>query len=96
MGVRATITSKGQVTIPKEVRDRHNLQPGDTIEFVEENGRTWLRPRNVRAVDLFGILGTPPIKLSDEELEQAIEEAAEGAAAEVDARIMREWRRGTK
>jgi antitoxin PrlF len=29
------LTSKGQVTIPKSVRDRLGLQPGDEIEFVE-------------------------------------------------------------
>jgi antitoxin PrlF len=29
------LTSKGQVTIPKAVRDRLRLQPGDEIEFVE-------------------------------------------------------------
>jgi AbrB family looped-hinge helix DNA binding protein len=33
----AKITSKGQVTIPKSVRDRFNLRPGDEIEFVEED-----------------------------------------------------------
>jgi AbrB family looped-hinge helix DNA binding protein len=32
MGVR--ITSKGQVTIPKEVRDEMNLRPGDEVDFV--------------------------------------------------------------
>ncbi|MSQ15442.1 MAG: AbrB/MazE/SpoVT family DNA-binding domain-containing protein [Dehalococcoidia bacterium] len=30
------ITSKGQVTIPKMVRDRLGLKPGDEIEFVED------------------------------------------------------------
>ncbi len=29
----ATITSKGQVTIPKKIRDQLQLKPGDTINF---------------------------------------------------------------
>lgn len=35
---RAKLTSKGQVTIPKQVRVRLGLDPGDEIEFVEEGG----------------------------------------------------------
>ena len=46
MGIRATITSEGQVTILKEVRDRYN--PGDRIEFVKEIGRPWARRRRPR------------------------------------------------
>lgn len=33
---KAKITSKGQVTIPKDVRERLGLRPGDAIEFVED------------------------------------------------------------
>jgi AbrB family looped-hinge helix DNA binding protein len=44
MRVRATITSKGQVTIPQEVRRRLGLRKGDRIEFVVEDGVTILRP----------------------------------------------------
>ncbi len=33
--VVATVTSKGQVTIPKDIRDRLGIRPGDHIEFVE-------------------------------------------------------------
>lgn len=32
----ATVTSKGQVTIPKDVRERLGLKPGDQIRFVED------------------------------------------------------------
>lgn len=32
----ATVTSKGQVTIPKHVRERLGVHAGDEIEFVEE------------------------------------------------------------
>lgn len=31
----ATVTSKGQVTIPKDVRDRLGIGPGDQLEFFE-------------------------------------------------------------
>jgi antitoxin PrlF len=44
MRIAATMTSKGQVTIPQEVRQRLGLRQGDRIEFVIEGGRTILRP----------------------------------------------------
>jgi antitoxin PrlF len=39
------LTSKGQVTIPKAVRDRLGLGPGDEIEFVETSGGFHIRKR---------------------------------------------------
>ncbi|MGH9196270.1 MAG: AbrB/MazE/SpoVT family DNA-binding domain-containing protein [Acidimicrobiia bacterium] len=38
MTVKAKMTSKGQITVPKGVRDQLGLRPGDEIEFVIENG----------------------------------------------------------
>ena len=37
------VTSKGQVTVPKPIRERLGLKQGDRIEFVEENRRTVVR-----------------------------------------------------
>ncbi len=45
---KTKVTSKGQVTIPKDVRERLGLRPGDEIEFVEENGDFRLRKRAVK------------------------------------------------
>ncbi len=33
---RAKVTSKGQITIPKDVRERLGLRPGDEVAFVED------------------------------------------------------------
>lgn len=37
------ITSKGQVTIPKEIRDQFGLLPGTEVEFVPEGGEVKVR-----------------------------------------------------
>jgi AbrB family looped-hinge helix DNA binding protein len=39
------LTSKGQITIPKEVRDQLGLRPGDEVEFVPEDGSYRVRKR---------------------------------------------------
>jgi antitoxin PrlF len=39
------LTSKGQVTIPKPVRERLGLQPGDEVEFIESPEGVRLRRR---------------------------------------------------
>ncbi len=77
MGARATLTSKGQITLPKEVRNRHGLRPGDTVEFIEEDSRTYVKAQKVRAVDLAGILGPPPSGggLAVEDFDEAIMDA---------------------
>ena len=55
--VMATITSKGQVTIPKEVRDSLKLYPGDKIEItLTGNTEALIRPISKKVDDLFGIL----------------------------------------
>ena len=41
----ATLTSKGQITIPKDVRERLGLRPGDEIDFVEDKAGFRVRKR---------------------------------------------------
>ena len=46
-----TVTRKGQVTIPKPVRDRLGISPGSKVDFeVEEDGRAFLRRAGNTAV----------------------------------------------
>ncbi len=35
----ARVTTKGQITIPKDIREKLNLRPGDKVIFLEEDGR---------------------------------------------------------
>ncbi|WP_247729851.1 AbrB/MazE/SpoVT family DNA-binding domain-containing protein [Halovivax limisalsi] len=42
----ATVTSKGQVTIPKEIREKLELDPGSEVEFVlDDTGAITVRPK---------------------------------------------------
>lgn len=39
----ATLTSKGQITIPKEIREKLGLKKGDKLVLVEKDGNVILR-----------------------------------------------------
>lgn len=91
MGMIGSMTSKGQTTVPKEVRDVLGLEAGTRIEWIVQGDHAIVKPRKLRAVDLAGILHRPGMKpLSIEEMNKAILKAA----AEDDARIQREWDAG--
>jgi antitoxin PrlF len=70
----ATVTSKGQVTIPKSIRDTLHLQTGDKLEFiVTQEGDTLLRPVTKKVDDIFGRLHKPERSpVSVEEMDSAI------------------------
>jgi AbrB family looped-hinge helix DNA binding protein len=55
-----TLTSKCQVTVPKEVRERVGLKPGDKVVFtVLSNGTIIMRPKRGSILDLVGLLNRP-------------------------------------
>jgi antitoxin PrlF len=74
----ATLTSKGQTTIPKEIRDLLGLAPGDKLDFVvEADGRVVLRPATRDVRELKGMLRKKSRKpVSLEEMDRAIAEGA--------------------
>ena len=37
--MKAVVSEKGQVTIPKQLRDRLGIEPGQELEFTDEDGR---------------------------------------------------------
>jgi AbrB family looped-hinge helix DNA binding protein len=64
----STISSKGQITVPIEVRHRLGLKQGDRVEFVFEEGRTVLRPSRPATNPFTAYLGAFPAFSSIEEI----------------------------
>jgi len=76
----ATITSKGQITIPAEVRQALQVDAGDRVEFVEiEPGRYEFFAATRSVTALKGMFGKAVKTVSIEDMNHAI--AARGAAA---------------
>ncbi len=70
----ATLTTKGQMTIPKEIRESLQLHTGDKIEIIVTGNReAVIRPISKKVDDLFGKLHTPGRKaVSLEAMDEAI------------------------
>jgi antitoxin PrlF len=76
----ATLTSKGQITIPAEVREALGVDSGDRVEFIEiAPGRYEFIAATKSVTALKGMFGKPRKSVSIEEMNAAI--AQRGAAA---------------
>lgn len=69
---KAKVTSKGQITIPAEVRQALGIGPGEKIAFVPA-GDGEFRVRRVRSIlDLAGCIPYSGLPISPEEMDRAI------------------------
>jgi AbrB family looped-hinge helix DNA binding protein len=57
MQVRSKITSKGQVTVPKKIRDELKVKPRDSILFIKQGNNIVIKPAKT-LLDLKGSIKT--------------------------------------
>jgi antitoxin PrlF len=73
----SVITSKGQVTIPKKVRDALRLKRGVRVRFeIEEDGTAHLIPEAESVLTLFGVFRPTVRGVTVEEMNETIAQAA--------------------
>jgi len=69
MTTAATLTSKGQTTIPKEIRDGLGMKPGDRISFtLIPDGTVIMRVKRKSVMELAGVLhkkGRKPVPIDE-------------------------------
>jgi len=75
----ATLTSKGQLTLPKDVRTALGVGPGDRVDFVRmEDGNFAVLPATHSVKSLKGLLKKPSKAVSLEDMDKAIARGAKG------------------
>ena len=73
----ATITSKGQITIPKEIRALLDLHSGDKIKFiVEDTGEVRFLPATQEISTLKGIIAKPKKAVTVDDMKATIKARA--------------------
>ncbi|MHB0875119.1 MAG: AbrB/MazE/SpoVT family DNA-binding domain-containing protein [Anaerolineae bacterium] len=86
---RATVTSKGQVTIPASTRRAAGLEPGDQVLFLVEGGRITLIPMPARR--LTQLKGALASDAGTTTLGGNVRETTARALGESMAEEMRDW-----
>ncbi|HUP92737.1 MAG TPA: AbrB/MazE/SpoVT family DNA-binding domain-containing protein [Solimonas sp.] len=78
----ATVTDKGQLTVPKAIRDQFGIEPGSKLDFEPlPDGTLRVRVLSRGAAGLFGLLHQPGLKpKSVEEMDAGIREAVSARA----------------
>ena len=72
----ATVTSKGQVTLPARLRSTLKLKPGDKLVFVQEDdGGVRVQAKTHTLADLRGFIKTPGTPVSGDQIAAWIEES---------------------
>lgn len=73
----ATLTSKGQITLPKDIRGRLHLDAGEKVDFQidEERGTVIMVPLNKHVDDIFGILKRKnPKCITTEDMDKSVQQ----------------------
>jgi AbrB family looped-hinge helix DNA binding protein len=73
----STVTQKGQVTIPKDLRDSLHLDTGDKVEFIRnDRGEIVIKPVTRKVTEVAGILGRyqKSKAISIEEMDRVVEQ----------------------
>ena len=73
--MEATLSSKGQATIPKAVRERLQIKPGDRFKFFFHPEGVMILPK-ISTARLKGMIPKPAQSISLEEIDRAIAEGA--------------------
>lgn len=73
-----SVNDKGQVTLPKGLRDEMRVYAGQKLEAAVEGGKVVIAPKTKSIRDLFGILGKPPSgkRVTTEDMNAAIKRHA--------------------
>jgi|UPI00056CCA00 AbrB family looped-hinge helix DNA binding protein len=75
MNQSAKVTSKGQITLPADVRRSLHLKPGDRVDFIRNDaGNFEIKARGRRLSDLRGIV-KPDFPVTGEDIDRWIKEA---------------------
>jgi AbrB family looped-hinge helix DNA binding protein len=75
----ATLTSKGQLTLPRDVRVAMGVGPGDRVEFVRmEDGNFAVLPATTSVQSLKGLIPKPKTPVSLDDMDAAIARGAKG------------------
>lgn len=75
----ATLTSKGQLTLPKAVRAAMGVGPGDRVDFVRmEDGNFAVLPATHSVNSLKGLIATTRKAVSLADMDKAIARGAKG------------------
>ena len=72
------LTSKGQMTLPKAIRDRLGLESGDKLDVAIEGMRIVLIPKTLHLADICSFLPAPRKPVSVEDMDEGIAQAAAG------------------
>ena len=73
----STVTSKGQITIPKKIRERLSIRTGDKVDFsIERDGTIKMHPIGKRVSEVFGAFHAKATeRLSDDDIKQRLKQA---------------------
>ncbi len=91
-GERARLTSQGQITVPKAIRDAIGIRPGDEVEFVPRGRDLVIKVRPRRSVlDFAGMASdsVAGIPLTAAEMDALIDRAMSDAAVASEMKVRR-------